>query len=245
MNEALTPEIFEKFVRKMHREGVKGFLVSGGFDVQGRLPLRRYLNVMKTLKRELNVVFNVHPGLLDRETISLMRDAVDMVDYEFAYTPASFSAKGVRASREDYVKVLEHLVEEGPEYVVPHLITGMPGDSEEDLGEAIILASSFKPYLLNFLVLVPTPDTPSARVSVNLDQVLKAIALGSRLMSGKVSLGCMRPYQLKEKLDKAVIDLNLVERIANPHHRVRMDYKLPMYDACCSLPEKYLEEFQY
>jgi uncharacterized radical SAM superfamily protein len=244
MTEAMTPESFEKAVRRMYRDGARGFLVSGGFDAQGRLPLARYLSVMKALKRELGVIFNVHPGLLDRYTITLMRDAVDMVDYEFAYTKAAFSAKGVRAEREDYIRVLEYLIEEGPEYIVPHIITGMPGDSKEDLKEAITLASSLKPYLLNFLVLVPTPGTPSFKLSVNFDEVLEDITLGSKLMAGKVSLGCMRPYHLKEKLDRAVIERNLVDRIANPHHKVQREFRLPMYDACCSLPEKYLEGFK-
>ncbi|MEM1620328.1 MAG: radical SAM protein [Metallosphaera sp.] len=244
MEGAMSPEIFEKTVRRLHSRGVKGFLVSGGFDRDGKLPVAPFLPVMRKLKRELNLVFNLHPGLQDRETIEEMRDVVDIVDFAFAYSPGSYHAKGIRAEREAYVKTLEDFIVRGPEYVVPHLMLGLPRDSEEDLRQEMELVSTFKPYLMNFLVVIPTPDTPSRALKVDLNKVIPLIEYGSRLMAGRTSMGCMRPYVIKEELDRAVLSKGLVQRIANPHHRVIREFNLPIYDACCSLPEKYLEEFR-
>lgn len=227
-----------KAIIKAYERGVRGFLISGGFDREGRLiNVEMALKVLKKVRKELKdeVVFNIHPGLLDRATIEEMADVIDMVDYEFAYSPKAFESKGVKRNREDYLRVLDDLISYGPKYVVPHIMLGLP---EDEVEEAIRVASNFKPYLLNFLVLIP----PVGGQLPSLKEVLDKIRIGSRLMNKRVSLGCMRPYKLKEKLDEVVIREGLIERIANPYHK--LVNKMEMYDACCSLPEKYLERFK-
>ncbi len=243
---ALTPEEFYKEVSRLHAKGVKGFLISGGFNERGELPIKRYLPFMKKAKEEMGVVFNVHPGLLDRGTIEEMRDAVDIVDYEFAYSQGAFKSKGVKRSREDYLRVLEDLLEYGPKYVVPHVMLGLPSDSDEEMEGVIRLLASYKPYLVNFLVLIPTPGTPSRLLKpMDLERVVKLVGLGYSLTGGRTSLGCMRPYQIKEELDREVVKRGIVQRIANPHHKVVKEFNLKLYDGCCSLPEEYLGEFEY
>ena len=63
-------------------------------------------------------------------------------------------------------------------------------------------------------------------------------------MGGRVSLGCMRPFSIKGVLDREAISNGLVERIANPSPEVVREFKLELYDACCSLPEEVLEGFR-
>jgi uncharacterized radical SAM superfamily protein len=244
MEGAVTPDGLEKAIRAYYRRGTRGFLISGGFNERGELNLRPFLPALRRLKRELDgLVFNVHPGLPDRGTIEEMRDVIDVVDFEFAYSPKAFHAKGLRGrKREDYLRVLEDFVTYGPKYVVPHLMLGLPNDEVE---EAIRIASSFKPYLLNFLVLIPTKGTPSERLRVpDPHEVLRWVELGSRLMGGRVSLGCMRPFSIKGVLDREAVSRGLVERIANPSPEVVREFKLELYDACCSLPEEVLEGFR-
>jgi len=240
MEGALTPEEFYKLVKKKYELGTRGFLISGGFNTRGELlNLKRILPEMKRLKRELpDIIFNIHPGLLDRETIEELSDVVDIVDYEFAYSKRAFESKGLKErSREDYITTLEYF-KESVKYVVPHIILGFPDD---DVEESIKVASSMKPYLLNFLVLIPTKGTPSEKIKLPpIADLVKLIELGSKLMSGKVSLGCMRPYSIKDELDKIVVEKKLVERIANPSRKVKVE----MFDACCSLPEEYLDKFK-
>lgn len=244
MEGVMTPETMYKYVKKRYEMGVKGFLISGGFNKKGELQIRPYLPVLKRLKKENpDILFNIHPGLLDKSTIEELRDAVDIVDYEFAYSPKAFQSKGLSGrSREDYLKVLEMLIDYGPKYIVPHIMLGLPND---DVAESIKVASSFKPYLLNFLVFIPTKGTPSQVFRVpEVEETVKMIELGNRLMQGRVSLGCMRPHAIKDKLDKVSLEKGLVQRIANPSPRVVKEFNLPMYDACCSLPEEYLEYFK-
>ncbi len=232
----MSPEEFEKRVRKMREEGVKGFLVSGGFDRGGSLHLDKYLPVMRRLRRELEVVFNVHPGIQDRRTVEEMADTVDIVDFEFTFTEAEIREKGVNRSPEDYVRTLEDLMERGPKYVVPHVMVGIPGD---DPTVAIREASSFHPYMLNILVMIPTKGTPSEKFfQPSVKDVMDAIKLSSSL--NKTSLGCMRPYPMKRELDSQAV--RYVDRIANPHPSLRKDMEL--YDACCSLPDELLDQFK-
>ncbi|BCU69103.1 radical SAM protein [Stygiolobus caldivivus] len=245
MEGAINPEELYKYVKKRYETGTRGFLISGGFNKKGELEVRPYIPVLKDLKREYgdSIVFNIHPGLLDKQTIEELRDAVDIVDFEFAYSPKAFQSKGLTGrTREDYVKTLELLIDYGPRYIVPHIMLGLPNDNVE---ESIRVASSFKPYLLNFLVLIPTKGTPSQFLSTpSTPEIIKLIQQGSELMQGKVSLGCMRPHKTKEELDKEVIRRGLVERIANPSPKVLKEFALPLYDACCSLPSEYLDNFK-
>jgi len=240
MEGAMSPEEFYKLIKKRYEQGTRGFLISGGFSPRGELlNLRRVLPEMKKLKKELpDLIFNIHPGLLDKDLIEELSDVVDIVDYEFAYSRRAFESKGLKdRNKEDYINTLEYFLE-NVRYVVPHIMLGFPDD---DVEESIKLVSSMKPYLLNFLVLIPTKGTPSEKVELpSVNEILKLVELGSKLMNGKVSIGCMRPYRVKEELDKAVVERGLVERIANPSRKVKVE----MYDACCSLPEKYFKDFK-
>lgn len=242
MDNAISPEEFHKLVKIKYSNGVRGFLISGGFDKNGELlNLKRILPVMKQLKKEYeDIIFNIHPGLVSKETIEEMKEVVDIVDYEFAYSPRAYESKGIKRSRDEYIKVLEYLIEYGPKYIVPHIILGFPNDEVE---ESINLVSSFKPYLINFLVLIPTKGTLSETFPTpSVDSILKYVELGSKLMNGNVSIGCMRPYRIKDQLDSIVVERNLVKRIANPSRKIIN--KLELFDACCSLPEDYLDKFK-
>ncbi|AWR98006.1 radical SAM protein [Acidianus sulfidivorans JP7] len=235
-----------KIIKEKYEKGVRGFLISGGFDENGELiNIRETLKILKKIKKEYgdNIVFNIHPGLVERDVIEEMSDVIDMVDFEFAYSEKAFKSKGLRnRKREDYVKVLQDFIDVGPKYIVPHIMLGLPND---DVEEAIRVASSMKPYLINFLVMIPTPGTPSSKISLpSLDEIVSKIKLGSSLMNKKISLGCMRPYKIKEDLDRIFIKEELGERISNPSHKVLKDFNLEMYDACCSLPEKYFPIFK-
>lgn len=236
MEGAMSVDEFEKSVRRMNSHGVKGFLVSGGFDKEGSLHIRKYLPIMRRLKKELGVVFNVHPGIQERDVVEEMSDAVDIVDFEFTFTDAEIKEKGLRRSSVDYVKMLDLLVSRGPKYVVPHVMVGIPND---DPSVAIREASSFHPYMINILVMIPTKGTVSERYDMpSVDQALEMIKLSSSL--NRTSLGCMRPFPLKKELDARAMEY--VDRIANPHPSLRE--KMEIYDACCSLPEEFLGEFK-
>ena len=237
MEPTLTPEGLEKFVVRAVKAGVKGLMVSGGFTADGKLPLKRFIPTLRKLKREYDLILNVHPGLQDGETIAEMKDIFDVVDYEFAVTKSSFEAKGMKGrSREEVVEVAQAMIDEGLD-VVPHVMLAHPGDTFEEEVEALKLAFSLKPRMVNLLVYIPTRGTKGELVkpSLNLEQVVELVKLSSSM--GETGLGCMRPYQWKAKLDRAVKDY--VTRVANPAIQTE-----ELYDACCSLPERLLSRFR-
>lgn len=100
MEGVMSVDEFEKTIRKMNARGVKGFLVSGGFDKEGSLHVRKYLPVMRKLKNELGVIFNVHPGVQGKDVVEEMSDAIDIVDFEFTFTEAEIKEKGLKRSPE-------------------------------------------------------------------------------------------------------------------------------------------------
>ncbi len=237
MEPALTPEVLEKFVIRAVKTGVKGLMVSGGFTADGKLPLKRFIPVLRKLKREFDLVLNVHPGLQDRETIAEMKDVFDVIDYEFSFTESSFKAKGMKGrKREEVLEVAQEMIDEGLD-VVPHVMLAHPGDTLEEEMDAIRQAFSLRPRMVNLLVYIPTRGTRGEAVSpsLSIEEVIELIKFSASL--GETGLGCMRPYHWKVKLDKAVKDY--VTRIANPAVKTE-----EMYDACCSLPERLLSRFR-
>ena len=59
--------------RRLAKGGARGLLLSGGSDLEGRLPIRPFLPEIGRVKRELDLFLSVHPGLVDRELASAMR----------------------------------------------------------------------------------------------------------------------------------------------------------------------------
>lgn len=244
MPSALTPQQLYWLMRKLYREGVRGFLISGGFTREGKLPFHGFLDVIREFKSRYEVVISIHSGLVDVSEARMLREArVDVVDFEFSLNPTYTSVvKGLGEKFIDKMaESLKALYLEGPEYIAPHIIIGSSLGLLGNEFSEIDFLRDYNPYLIVALIYTPTPGTPSHKdPEPRIDYVLSVLKYLKRVSKGEVGLGCMRPWgKYRLELDKIVVSGKLVDRIANPPLSIVKDYNLRVINACCSLPREY------
>ena len=241
-----SPKMLYDTVKRLYRNGARGVLISGGFDLEGRLPIKPFLQVIRDLKRDLDIVISVHCGLVDREAAGELRRAgIDVVDYEFMVDPLVIGEVAGLKSRgpSDFIESLRCLIEEGPPYVSPHIPIGLRYGKLGGEWEAIETLREFDPYLVVFLVFVPTEGTPMGKLPPPKETEIIAVLDYARSRFREVAMGCMRPPKLKSTLDPELVERELVDRIAVPHKSVIEKYRLEVIHACCSMPNELIDKY--
>ncbi len=226
------------------RRGVRGILLSGGWTREGILPVEPYLDALVEAKRRHGFVFNIHLGLeTRREVLKRVAEFADIIDYEFTLSKWMVNAvRGLPFSPTRYLEALDAMLDTGLD-VVPHVFLWHPGSSRELLRREIAEIVDRGVKKLNLLVYMPPEGDVDARIA----EELKGLASYVReLYPWEIYLGCMRPRAARQVLDSYVIEEGIVARIANPSlNATRLHSgKLEFYDACCSVPSKYLDLFR-
>lgn len=244
MPSAPSPQQLYWLMRKLYREGVRGFLISGGYTRDGRLPFHAYLDVIRDFKKEYKVVISIHPGLVDINDARRLREAkIDVVDFEFTLNPTYISmVKGLdtRVTRR-YEEALKALFDYGPPYIAPHVMVGSSlGLVGNEFSEVDFLVD-YDPYVIVVLIYTPTRNTPSQEDLVpGIEYTVGVLEYIRQRYRGTLSLGCMRPWgSYRVRLDSFVLERKLIDRIANPPLSLVKKYDLRIVNACCSLPDEY------
>lgn len=248
MRSAEAPKKLYEVVRSLARKGAKGVLISGGFTMEGRLPIEPFIPIIKQIKKDFNLIISVHSGIVDRSLASKLREAgVDIVDYELVIDPITIKKlKHLKKSPDDFLKGYELLLKHGPPYVAPHVPVGLNNGKLSHEERLVELLKDYEPYMVIFLVFIPTRGTPMEKVKPpNASEVIELIKYCKHLIGGKtlLSMGCMRPSNVKSILDRMLIEQGIVDRIVNPPPSLISAYRLERVEACCSIPEKLLHEF--
>ncbi|RLF00114.1 MAG: hypothetical protein DRJ63_03430 [Thermoprotei archaeon] len=200
-----TPSELVEFGRKIRERGYRGLLVSGGSDEKGRVPFEDYVDAIKELKKIGLKVF-IHTGLVDEQRAKLLKKAgVDMVLYDIVSSQEAIrKILNLNCSPKDYWKGLKHLVEHKVP-VAPHIVVGLnEGKPSEELKSVNIVASTGCNALV-IVVFTPYPGTPLENAQPPpVNYILKVMEYARRKISAPMSLGCMRPRQIREIEYKAV-----------------------------------------
>ncbi len=236
MKSVKSPEELVLLAKHLMKQGVKGILVSGGLDKRGKLPIRPFEWALREMKK-MGLFISVHTGVVGREEATILSRAdVDLADYELILDMnAIHKSKGLHLRPEDFIRGMELLLENGIE-VVPHVTVGLPGSSNGWIKLASDIISELEIRRSVVLAFIPTPGTLLEREdSPKIEDIVESVGIMKK--SSRVSLGCMRPPWLKEKLDIKL--LGIVDRIANPHPHLN----IKKVNACCSIPDRLIEEF--
>ena len=240
----VTPSTAGRILHELYEIGVRGLLLSGGFRPDATLPIEPYVEVLREAKKKYGFVINAHLGLVtNKSLLGELRDIIDVVDYEF--TLSKFIIKDVRRlhiSPTKYVESLELIVDAGL-HIVPHVFAWHPKiDVESAMKELEVIKNLDIPEIT---LLIYIDNTYKAISDTILAKSMQIIELIRAKYDGKVYMGCMRPNWLKPFLDYLLVEKAIVDRIANPHHKVRStSSKYSIYDACCSIPERFVELFK-
>ena len=234
-----------RLLERLYRLGVRGVLLSGGLRRDGSLMVGgEVIDELWEAKRRLGLVFNMHTGFeRRREILERLVGLVDVVDYE-----VSLSEWMVRRVRRlemeprETLRIMEMMLELGLD-VVPHVYLWHPASTPQLLREELRAVDDLGARMVTLLVYIPPPwdkvELPPAEKLVSL------LKLAREVWPRELSLGCMRPYQVKRFLDAVAVEEGLVDRIANPYQPLARKALAGArwYDACCSLPDHLLHIF--
>ncbi len=198
---------------RLHDQGARGVLISGGSDRKGRVPLKKHITDMVRIRHELGMTIRIHPGLPDEETCSRLADAdidgamIDVIGHDKTIREVYHLDTDVG----EYDAVLERLERYGIP-CVPHIVMGLHFGRMlgEEYALEMICRHEFK--LLVLVILMPLSGTPMAAIQPpSLSEITEFFDQArGRLPDRPVMLGCARPLgKAKVLIDRAAIDSGL------------------------------------
>lgn len=212
------PPALLELARELSEEGANGFLLSGGCDREGKVPIGPYLDTIAEVKKETGLLINVHTGLLGRGEAEAIAKAspdccsVDIVQEEKAIRDILHLGVG----RDAYRETLANLFSSGAKRVVPHICVGL-SESLEGERSALRLVREFETAALVVLVLFPTKGTPMENCPpVDDARVIGFVEEAIDRLECPVLLGCMRPrgnWELEAKcIDSGIAGIAVPSR---------------------------------
>ncbi len=240
----------ERFLINLSKHEGVGALISGGSMSDGSVPLLAYLDTIKKVKEETNLIINAHTGLLNEETARQLAIAnVDIISFDVNMDQEVIrNIYHLNVELEEYRRAIS-LLQKYDLNIVPHICIGLNyGRLNKELDSIkFIRDMKINPSLIVVIVLIPPKNSKIKFQIPKPEDVSKVIAI-LRLAFPKteISLGCMRPRgTIKNEFEKAAIKAGIT-RIEIPSidtlkwfkkYNPKIQYKF--YSACCAIPEKF------
>ncbi|MCL4385144.1 MAG: radical SAM protein [Cyanobacteria bacterium] len=219
MDSVASPEILESFISSKIKSGkLNGVLISGGFDKNGKLPLKNYLNSIKIIKRKYpSLKIYAHVGFVDYAEAKEIKDS--NIDGVLANVISSQNAiRSVynlpHATPEDYYKTLKNL-KKAEIRITPHIIIGLDFGKIESEYEAVRQVAKIGAYSLVFVVLkkltkeidfIDSGNVPLKKKNIDEKEIVSLISYARNLLPDTpITFGCAKP--LTNKRGQLEIDL--------------------------------------
>ncbi|MGQ4875302.1 MAG: radical SAM protein [Promethearchaeia archaeon] len=240
----------KQYLLKLYKSGGKGVLLSGGCDPNGAVPLLKYLDTVKEIKKKTNLIFNAHTGLLNEETAKKLADAgVDIISFDINMDIDIIKdIYHLNKDLDDYKHALE-LLKKYNLNVVPHICIGLYyGKLHKELESLkFIKESGLDPSLIVLIALIPPKEKNNKFIRPNPEDIARIIMITRFIFpETEISLGCMRPRgDIKVEVEKIAI-LSGITRIEIPSPKTLKWLKeydpkisLEFYSACCAIPKEF------
>lgn len=238
------PETFLQVIQRLRSRGALGILVSGGANLNGEVPLKKFVPAIRVIKeKDPQFKIIVHTGLTRREIGEELKEAridqilIDVIGDDDTIREVYHLNKRV----EDYEETLWMLKEMGHR-LAPHIIIGHHfGEIKGEwralemvtrIGVETIVLVIIKPLHANRMgwLKIPRPEETS-RVSA-IARILNPII--------PIRMGCIRPaHPWKVEMEKGSI-LSGVNTIAYPlqgtiDYAKEIGLETKFIEMCCSL----------
>jgi len=241
---AVTPKRFVKICERLASLGAKGALISGGYSMNGKLPIDKFLDAIAEVKEKTSLILIAHTGLLDFDEAKKLVDAgLDGAAVDIVGSSRTTKAiYGIEINPENYAYTLENLEKAKTPIISPHVCVGLHfGELRSEL-ESLRIISRVKPTTIVIIALMPLRGTPLENVKPSATDVAKVIAIAKLMFPDvPVSLGCARSKGTdRELIDELAIQAG-VTNIAIPTKRaietaLSLKMEIQCYSACCAVP---------
>ncbi|MGB6066705.1 MAG: hypothetical protein WBG50_18020 [Desulfomonilaceae bacterium] len=243
MTAACSPETLLRFGREAAERGDLGILVTGGCDSNGRLPWKKFVAAIGTLKAETDLIISVHTGQVNREIARALKDSgvdqalVDIIADDETARRVYHLAEGASTVRH----TMESLVWAKLD-IVPHILFGIYYGRERGETAALDMLRDFPVSKYVVVVIMPAKGTPMADVSPPPARSVARFLARARLEFPELeaSLGCARPTGLyRRELDILAIraGINALALPSEPalEEARRRGLNIISRETCCSL----------
>ncbi len=238
------PDLLVKTCLKFAENGVKGILLSGGYNSEGYVPYEEFIDAIETIKKETGIFISAHTGLVpDWLAKKLGRAGVNLADFDLIGDDETIkSIIGLEKKTGDYLKTMKSLKKALPE-VTPHICVGLHDGKLNGEFRAVEMAAEINPKLLVFLSLIPTRNTPLEECAAPpIQEIERVISFArERIPKAELALGCMRSRDDERAgLEKAAINAG-VRRVVMPSKETiewaeKSGFAIKRFDACCAAP---------
>jgi uncharacterized radical SAM superfamily protein len=249
MIDVATEEKLRAALDDLVQQGAYGCLLSGGCDIEGKVPILQFADVIKEYKKKSNLLFNFHVGLLQEPEIQKLAELnPDFVSFDFTIDENIIKeVYHLEKSVQDYIDTYSNLLKYKIR-TVPHICIGLNfGKTHKEL-QALQMLSKYPTDLIVFLVIIPPQQHPEFQPA-NISEI-EEVFTNARLIfpQTELSLGCMRPRgELRHKIEQLAIQSGF-NRFEIPSKRSikilrENGYLIKTYNLCCAVGNEALEHF--
>jgi len=227
------------FLRDIERAEPKSYLVTGGCNGEGEVPLAEHLDVIRELAKSYRLI--AHTGLIGEEDVEAVAPFVEAVSFNFLCDDDTIrEVYGLRKTAEDFIESYNALRRHTKVY--PHITIGLNGGRVVGERGAIEILSSLGARAVVFNVLIPKLGTRYANLRPpGVEEVTGIMREAKeRLRHTPIYLGCMRPGGgYREAVDREAVMLG-VDRIVMPSRSAvqlaeAIGLSVGSRDECCIL----------
>jgi len=232
----------EKFLRKCflwNDQNLPGILISGGSDLDGRLPWHKYIPLIKKIKCETNLHISIHIGLADPDIVKKLSDSgVDTIMFDLV--PSQNIYTKVFKIKNGYSRMYKMLTALESIQVAPHIILGLDSGKVVNEYSALDLIENLNISTLVIIQFTPLYGTKMYKepTASNKDIVNFIATCRLRFNTTEISLGCARKRP-DSHLEIQSIQAG-INRIALPEQETinyaeQMGLNIVQHPVCCSV----------
>ncbi len=226
-----------------YQMGKRHFLISGGMDKFGRIPVNGVIGVIESFKRaHPDVHYNFHTGLVDRVTAQRIAVIADSVSFDFVGSVETIrEVYGLEKTPEDFLKSAQFLSELSQNFAI-HVTIGLKRGvlSHEEQALELLQDLAFKKLI--FIIFIPTLGTRYESANPpDFEDVKRVFDLARERFPHKhIALGCMQPKgSYRDQLQEIALSCGLNE-IVNPTRKLKeflrkRDIPYKERTGCCAM----------
>jgi len=218
MQNASMPEKLLSLAEKFYSEGKKGYLLSGGCDLDGKmLNLNKILPAVKKTIDEYDFIVKLHTGFLNyKDAENIVSSGVQIASMEMLSSSESIErVYHLSASAKDYLNTFLNLEKAGMPYITPHIVIGLPYSNRSEF-QSIDFLKDLKISTLSLVVFRPTKGTIFEKTPLIMPEYFSEVAHHARSsFSGKIILAALRPRESEWWSKKDIVSRIEIEAIDN------------------------------
>ena len=244
---ATTPEKLKSACLNADSQGAKGVLLTGGCTADAKVPIYGFLQTIKEIKEETNLLVIAHTGIADlREARQIKESGIDGVCLDVVGSEETTEEiYGIKITPRMYEETLIAFEKAGIGNITPHVCVGLHYGRLRHEMKALDLISCIKPANIVITGLTDLQETPMDGIKISPVDFIRVVCVARRKFPDTyISLGCARGKGvIRSEIDCMGVDAG-VNSIAVPTKAAYVEadllgLKINEYSACCALlPEQ-------